>query len=90
MVLGLLARDRQALLDLFLDLLADGCDLLGRQLDRAVEVLDCFLDGTNRHVPGTAAWTPGLVAQATEVLIDPAVAAMASVDQPPAAVAAED
>lgn len=74
-VLGLLTRHRQALLDLHADVAPHLLDLLGRQLDGAVEVLNRLLDSIDGHVPGTAAWAAGaLVAEATEVLIDPAVA----------------
>jgi hypothetical protein len=89
-LLGLLARDRQALLDLLGDLPAYDLGLLGRQLDGAVVVLDGLLDGSDGQVAGAAAGTPRLMAEAAEVLIDPAVASVASVDQPSTTVPAED
>jgi hypothetical protein len=88
--LGLLAGSFKARPDLFLEITPDLLALCGRQLDHAVVALDGAFDRINRQVPGTTAWTTSLVAETTEVLIDPTVATMATEHQPSAATAAED
>ena len=90
MLLSLLAGDIEPHPDLFLELAADIFGLRGCQLDRAVVALDGSFDPVDRHMVGSAARVPRLVAQTTEVLIDPTVAPVATVDKPPGAAAAED